>query len=337
MTWRICRWLKEHRPFGQKHQPAGLLENSGKMSDKEFRELYIIYVRAFVHELTNRIAIVGFVAFMEDESDGKQVCACIEEIRKATNDLAEFAWKKADIPAEAQGMFDETGYMHVDLLKTIAERRVRIIRSAIEKFESEPFAMFLRKAEVKTHIPDLERIKTIGTLLVNMLSDLLDGKTENATNIAAELREVEISLEDKSIITCKRDPAIEFTNKYPEIICNPAYARLIVTNIFSNAKRALEQVGKPLEADYSFEQTETTVKIRITDEGCGMAPEVMEKLNGGISITTKPKTPGSVNGLGFQYCRDLARKMGGNLYIERSELGKGTTVVFELKLAEVSS
>ena len=69
----------------------------------------------------------------------------------------------------------------------------------------------------------------------------------------------------------------------------------------------------------------------MTDQGCGMPTEIMGRLNAGLPTTTKEE-PGK-HGIGFQYCRELAEKMGGKLYIKESSLGVGTTVTLELRLA----
>jgi C4-dicarboxylate-specific signal transduction histidine kinase len=72
------------------------------------------------------------------------------------------------------------------------------------------------------------------------------------------------------------------------------------------------------------------VFIRFQDRGCGMEQEIADKLNSGVQVTTKTGN-GEEHGIGFCYCRELAKKMGGKLYIEQSEVDAGTTVVLELQ------
>ena len=85
------------------------------------------------------------------------------------------------------------------------------------------------------------------------------------------------------------------------------------------------------KVEVSVHQKGIVAVFDCTDQGCGMPTEIMGRLNAGLPTTTKEE-PGK-HGIGFQYCRELAEKMGGKLYIKESSLGVGTTVTLELRLA----
>lgn len=113
---------------------------------------------------------------------------------------------------------------------------------------------------------------------------------------------------------------------------DPFFYMLIVKNILSNAKRAAEERGIKLQVELFARVEAGKVILEFKDNGNGMAQEIMDKLNSGIQVTTK--TDEGPHGLGFDYCRKLAEKMGGKLYVKESTIGIGSTVALELPLAE---
>jgi hypothetical protein len=74
------------------------------------------------------------------------------------------------------------------------------------------------------------------------------------------------------------------------------------------------------------------VKISVTDTGCGMTPEVLERAFEPF-FTTKPVGKGT--GLGLSQIFGFAHQSGGEVGIE-SEVGKGTTVSIYLPRTEVA-
>ena len=72
------------------------------------------------------------------------------------------------------------------------------------------------------------------------------------------------------------------------------------------------------------------VRISVTDTGCGMTPEVLERAFEPF-FTTKPVGKGT--GLGLSQIFGFAHQSGGEVGIE-SEVGKGTTVSIYLPRTE---
>ena len=64
-----------------------------------------------------------------------------------------------------------------------------------------------------------------------------------------------------------------------------------------------------------------TVQIAISDTGCGISPEHLQKIFNPF-FSTKPKGQGT--GLGLYNVKTIVKKYHGDLQVE-SELGKGTT------------
>jgi signal transduction histidine kinase/ActR/RegA family two-component response regulator len=92
-----------------------------------------------------------------------------------------------------------------------------------------------------------------------------------------------------------------------------------------NVTMAASQVGDIRAGDY--------VKISVTDSGCGMPPDVLERAFEPF-FTTKPVGKGT--GLGLSQIFGFAHESGGEVGIE-SEVGKGTSVSIYLPRTEAAA
>ncbi|HEX8936748.1 MAG TPA: ATP-binding protein [Sphingomicrobium sp.] len=92
-----------------------------------------------------------------------------------------------------------------------------------------------------------------------------------------------------------------------------------------NVALAANQVGDVRSGDY--------VKISVTDTGCGMTPDVLERAFEPF-FTTKPVGKGT--GLGLSQIFGFAHQSGGEVGIE-SQLGRGTTVSIYLPRTEAAA
>ncbi|HXH52084.1 MAG TPA: ATP-binding protein [Sphingomicrobium sp.] len=92
----------------------------------------------------------------------------------------------------------------------------------------------------------------------------------------------------------------------------------------SNVTMGANEVGDIRAGDY--------VRIAVTDSGCGMTPEVLERAFEPF-FTTKPMGKGT--GLGLSQIFGFAHQSGGEVGIE-SEVGKGTTVSIYLPRTEAA-
>jgi CheY-like chemotaxis protein len=92
-----------------------------------------------------------------------------------------------------------------------------------------------------------------------------------------------------------------------------------------NVKLAANEVGDIQAGDY--------VKISVTDTGCGMPPDVLERVFEPF-FTTKPVGKGT--GLGLSQVFGFAHQSGGEVGID-SEVGRGTTVAIYLPRTEAAA
>jgi signal transduction histidine kinase len=106
----------------------------------------------------------------------------------------------------------------------------------------------------------------------------------------------------------------------------------VVTNLLRNAVLAVEEkAGQDGGRVHVVTQVaEDRVEVRIEDDGCGIQNEHVPHLFE-ASFTTRSAHDGT--GLGLGIARRLARGFGGELRLERSEVGHGTTFLLEIPLA----
>ena len=112
-------------------------------------------------------------------------------------------------------------------------------------------------------------------------------------------------------------------------LAEPTQLEQAILNLAINARDAMPSGGRIVIAAANVSLSTGSearpgdyVRISVTDEGCGMAPEVLEKAFEPF-FTTKPVGKGS--GLGLSQVYGLIRQLGGTVRIA-SAVGVGTTV-----------
>lgn len=107
------------------------------------------------------------------------------------------------------------------------------------------------------------------------------------------------------------------------LISDPYQLRQVLLNLITNAIHASSKGDK---ITLTLENQEKTVLLTISDTGCGIPQESLEKIFEPF-FTTKP--PGKGTGLGLFVSSGIIERLGGTLDLE-STLGKGTTFTIEL-------
>ena len=104
---------------------------------------------------------------------------------------------------------------------------------------------------------------------------------------------------------------------------------MLIRNIFENAFRATDEGGKI--STYVYENEKNTV-FEITDTGCGMEPEELEKIKEPFYRVDKSRSrKQGGTGLGVSLCQKIVEKHDGSMEY-RSKNGVGTTVTVKIPL-----
>jgi len=330
---------------------------ASKLSDQEFGKWFHLFFKAVSHEVGNSINIFRFFSGEKGGEEKETVTKLIDSYTRLAI-LSSLASGKGYFELDhARALFspwklEEIGIIVVHnhpSLEGYTEPNFDGIREAglaeVMEFRSlllELGKHFREQAEAHKEgrsLFHLNRAVECGSLLSGYLEGLMIGNID----FTADLMKLEIGdMADahgspiavkwsrtaaehmlKTNMTCPADAGSM------AVVANPFFCTLIFENIASNAERAMETAGAEPEVELSVSPGEDTVSFRFTDRGCGMSKDVMDKLNSGERISTKDEE--GEHGLGFNYCAELARQMGGSLRVESSEEGKGTTVVLELR------
>ncbi len=106
----------------------------------------------------------------------------------------------------------------------------------------------------------------------------------------------------------------------PEVVVkgNPDELLHVFVNLITNAVQAMEHRGT-LTLETSA--VAGTIQIRVSDTGCGIAPEVQSRIFEPF-FTTKP--PGKGTGLGLYNIKNVIHRMNGSIRVD-SHIGRGST------------
>jgi len=111
------------------------------------------------------------------------------------------------------------------------------------------------------------------------------------------------------------------------VYADKAMVYTIFRNLIINAIKFSFPGGK---IRISSETTENTCKIRVSDEGIGIQPEIQEKLFTSSEVISTPGTTGeSGSGLGLVICKEFLERNQGQIAVE-SEPGNGSTFIVTL-------
>lgn len=111
----------------------------------------------------------------------------------------------------------------------------------------------------------------------------------------------------------------------PALQCQPGHINDVLLAMLFNATQA---VGEQGEIRISTAVEDGDICVRISDNGCGIAPENLSKIFDPFFTT---REVGTGIGLGLTVSRDIVRAHGGHIEVE-SRVGAGTTFTVHLPL-----
>jgi signal transduction histidine kinase/CheY-like chemotaxis protein/HPt (histidine-containing phosphotransfer) domain-containing protein len=201
---------------------------------------------------------------------------------------------------------------------------------------------------LKTEMPPslrsyLSKAQSAAHSLLGIINDILDFSKIEAGRL--EIEQIPFDLDTvleqltNTVAGEAEHKGIEFLIRYdPQVpralVGDPLRLGQVLANLCANAVKFTEQG----EVELSFRAltstaADVTVEASIRDTGIGMEPEVQAKLfqkfTQADSSTTR-RFGGT--GLGLAICKELVELMGGRIWVERSQLGQGTTISFTVPL-----
>ena len=186
---------------------------------------------------------------------------------------------------------------------------------------------------------NLETVKDSAESLLELLNDILDFSKIEARRL--ELEEISFSLRETVNSTTKilemraREKGLELTSKIgadvPDpLVGDPKRLRQILVNLLGNAVKFTERGGVTLRVVVE-DKSEETVKLHfsVTDSGIGIDGDKKELIfeafaQGSSSVARRY----GGTGLGLAISSQLARLMGGNLWLDSAN-SEGSTFRFD--------
>ncbi|HSA98774.1 MAG TPA: HAMP domain-containing sensor histidine kinase, partial [Candidatus Nitrosotenuis sp.] len=108
------------------------------------------------------------------------------------------------------------------------------------------------------------------------------------------------------------------------IYCDAEKIEIVFVNLLTNAIQAIGQNDGSIDISISETSDPRYLEILIKDSGCGMSPNLSEKLFKPFFTTKQTGT-----GLGLVSCKSIIEEHGGKIGIT-STFGKGTTISLRL-------
>jgi len=109
--------------------------------------------------------------------------------------------------------------------------------------------------------------------------------------------------------------------------CHPQQINQVIMNLLVNASHAIEERG---EINVRSWHGNGSIYISVSDTGCGMPPEVINRIFEPFFTT---KEVGKGTGLGLSITYDIVKSHNGEITVE-SEPGKGTTFTVRLPIVK---
>jgi PAS domain S-box-containing protein len=191
------------------------------------------------------------------------------------------------------------------------------------------------------------RVKRNGEQLTVLINDLLDiSKVESGK---VDIERIPFSLEqllydcEQAVSLKAEEKAISFKfsslNSLPStVVTDPTRLRQILINLLSNAVKFTSTGGR-VEVFFCIEELQeygTTLKFQVKDSGRGMSVAEIRKVFKPFEQADASTTRNyGGTGLGLFLSQRLARALGGDLYIEWSEPGKGSCFTGFVQLGKV--
>ncbi|MBM4085185.1 MAG: response regulator [Planctomycetes bacterium] len=124
---------------------------------------------------------------------------------------------------------------------------------------------------------------------------------------------------------------IRMYSDVPKTLCNLGQISQVCLNLLTNARDAMLPQGGTVTI--RVRQDGDWIEIRFTDTGCGIAPEIHDKVFEPF-VTTKGLKEGSLvkgTGMGLTISRQIVDNHGGTIEAE-SQVGKGATFIIRLPI-----
>jgi signal transduction histidine kinase len=318
------------------------LQQLAEERDQELAEL-TADIRAVRHQLRQRIAGVGLVAFLAVAAGGPiLVGRGLRPLGKLSDAVSRVSEKDFKLPHDGSDLSAELAPIHARLTQTLDLLRRAFAREkqAVADISHElrtPIAALLATMDValmKPRDPEqyrtcLQECRLIARQLGQLVERIMTLATLDAGNDRLDVGPVQVHELASACVAVIRPLAStnQITIDYdvpPELVMETDAGKLreVLTNLLHNAVE-YNRPGGLVELSIWTQQHEVIVQVR--DTGIGMTPEVMEKIFERFYRADASRHAAGVHaGLGLAIVKEYVERLGGTIEVE-SQPGVGST------------
>ncbi len=173
-----------------------------------------------------------------------------------------------------------------------------------------------------------EQAQRATKVVQNLLSFAREHKPERRyvnVNTAIE-KAVALKLYDFSVSNIHL--SLDIPRDIPKTMADEHQLQQVFLNILVNAEHAMKEANGEGSLRVTAQQTGEKIHITFTDDGPGIAPDLLKKIFNPFFTT---KEVGKGTGLGLSICYGIMQEHGGTIWAE-SEIGQGSTFHIELPI-----
>jgi polar amino acid transport system substrate-binding protein len=148
-----------------------------------------------------------------------------------------------------------------------------------------------------------------------------------------QVAQAAVRLVDRSLRSATNRFEAIYTEPLPQVRGNSQRIEQVLVNLLLNACQALSDQTRGIFLRTFFDPSSGMAGVTLRDEGCGIAPEHLDRLTDPF-FTTKRGSGGT--GLGLSVSSGIVKEHGGTLTFS-SPPGQGTTVTLLLPLVAEES
>ena len=273
---------------------------------------------------------VGFIAFRKFSPKNDGVIQELEEIKKTVSQLQD---KPADYVAQNSNKnLDQTKDEFISFVSHELRAPMGAVKGLVSmmlKGDYGPTPERFRQPLSNVYVSAERQIRMINDILNisrfqsgRIRYTLLDFSLEKVTS--------QIVDEQQSVARQRRITLAAASGTETMVQGDDIWVKQILDNVIGNAVKFTEEGSVTI----TFATRGDLAEVIVTDSGIGIDPNDQEKLFikfQKLSGTLLQKTIGT--GLGLYISREVSRKMGGYVRLEKSEPRKGSTFVFSLPRA----
>lgn len=182
----------------------------------------------------------------------------------------------------------------------------------------------------------LNRITRAANKMATMIDDLLilskvgkvdiEFKEISLNSLVAEVESELLTINENSNVVLRY-------NKLPKIYCQPLWMKMVLTNLIGNSVKYRDRDKVTTEIRISMAEDKKNsnyYKISISDNGIGIEASQHEKIFG-LFRRAYSRNDKEGSGAGLAIVKSIVQEHGGNIWVEKSELGVGTEICFTIQ------